>query len=416
LTTFLAFHHKELLQMQHHIMSSSLSPPSTRGVPGHFRLILILAVLSGGLVYVLVYVSLLSQVFAQNVSLGSYSPVAENDSSAPAPITLVPTPSSKPNYHILYGLRGNLTGFIEEWEISLKSVLLNSPLDAALDIHLVVDSDARRVILDLLLNAMALRGSYWRNPIRIHMHLVTREQEEKWRTKVQNLAPNSKLNYRVSMGGYYRLFAHELLPKGLGPILYMDNEVVIMTNLNELWQHADPKYIYQIRSCSGFMFMNLDIMFPQFWDLAKKIELKNLSDQYMLKKVKERNLNLNLFGELPPEWDTNLAHEGFQTEPHKMILNRKYVGMMHFNGIRSNSDTYFRPAVFSHCSKSKSCAQNETFHELYRNSWNLVEYYVHLPWGWVKFFGQSLINKPGKGHALTVHDVVGYTDSLTQGI
>ena len=76
-------------------------------------------------------------------------------------------PSSTSGIHLLYGLAGNLTGFLDEFEVSLKSVLLNSPLDYNLTIHLIVDEVAHAAASHRILHQAQLEGSVWRNAITI---------------------------------------------------------------------------------------------------------------------------------------------------------------------------------------------------------------------------------------------------------
>ena len=54
--------------------------------------------------------------------------------------------------HILYGLLGNKQPFMQQWEVSLKSVLLNLPLDQPTHIHLICNPVACESILNLFYN------------------------------------------------------------------------------------------------------------------------------------------------------------------------------------------------------------------------------------------------------------------------
>eukprot|EP00979_Chaetoceros_neogracilis_P011657 scaffold2930_cov329-Chaetoceros_neogracile.AAC.1 len=48
--------------------------------------------------------------------------------------------------HVIHCLSGNDPSFIEEWEIGMKSVLVNAPLDSNLHIHLIADNNAAKEI------------------------------------------------------------------------------------------------------------------------------------------------------------------------------------------------------------------------------------------------------------------------------
>ena len=57
-----------------------------------------------------------------------------------------------PPMHILYGGHGNHSGFLSELQTSLKSVLLNAPLDTPLEIHFLVDAVAQAALQDIFDN------------------------------------------------------------------------------------------------------------------------------------------------------------------------------------------------------------------------------------------------------------------------
>ena len=58
--------------------------------------------------------------------------------------------------HILYCLSGNASGFLSEFSVSLKSVLLNAPLDSNMTVHIISDRDAHEGIGPILFNATKL--------------------------------------------------------------------------------------------------------------------------------------------------------------------------------------------------------------------------------------------------------------------
>ncbi len=55
------------------------------------------------------------------------------------------SPSSTPLHttvNVVFGLSGNDSGFLAEFEVALKSKLLNAPLQSKLAIHIMADSSA----------------------------------------------------------------------------------------------------------------------------------------------------------------------------------------------------------------------------------------------------------------------------------
>jgi len=44
---------------------------------------------------------------------------------------------------------------------------------------------------------------------------------------------------RHTIGAYFRLFANDVLPDTVEHIVYMDTDVVVMTNLGDLWERID---------------------------------------------------------------------------------------------------------------------------------------------------------------------------------
>jgi len=106
---------------------------------------------------------------------------------------------------------------------------------------------------------------------------------------------------RVGVGGLFRLFANEILPNGTGPILYLDNDVVVFANLNEINAIIDPQYMYQVGYlkdvCSGLMILNVD-RFHRFWPELRKLPFHKMpyngkiGDQKMLALVREQNRSL----------------------------------------------------------------------------------------------------------------------------
>ena len=328
-------------------------------------------------------------------------------------------PSSTSGIHLLYGLAGNLTGFLDEFEVSLKSVLLNSPLDYNLTIHLIVDEVAHAAASHRILHQAQLEGSVWRNAITIQFYPVQTATVQQWiQKKIATILPGKKLDSRITIGGYFRMFADELLPPGLGKVIYLDNDVVIMANLQELWRSVEAttaseeakeakganahRFLYH-NGCSGFMIINFD-RFHLFWHYLERIPLNRIShagDQQLISRVSQ--FFPNTTGRLSPEWDVDLSRS--RDAPQQILEKKKFFGYLHFNGIRPNEETFWkRPGagLMQYCDRSADCSSSKLQKRKFRQSWMLADYYIRIPWSLTRAWGHSLVMNGASGQALTV--------------
>ena len=309
--------------------------------------------------------------------------------------------------NVLYGLSGNTPEFIAEFGVSLKSVLLNAPLDADMDVHLIVDASAYHAAVKLL-RLHTIKGSIWRNQIHIIFYIVSEEKKSHYENHVIDVLPvkNVTTGKRVGPGGLFRLFSYEILPADTAPVLYLDNDVVIFANLNEINSIIDDRYMYQVGVgkdvCSGLMIINLQ-RFQDFWGYLSQVSARRIptnsgrvGDQLLLHRVKEllRNRNLTLIGDLPKEWHVHLAH-GFRRKAHLLRVKRPRIGMMHFNGKRDNDEVWWEGGIWRYCDEG-DCQNNTSMQQDFRESWNLAEYYVHQPWSMAKYMGMSYAGEAGK--------------------
>lgn len=139
---------------------------------------------------------------------------------------------------VLFGASGDDPGFILELEVALKSILLNAPLDHNLSIHYLADQAASDAVLQLL-RRIDITNWQMRNKLTILVHHITQSHIEKWRRIIDdfyNEVNASKDHFKHSIGAYFRLFAHDVLPKDIKYVIYMDSDVVIMANLQEFWR------------------------------------------------------------------------------------------------------------------------------------------------------------------------------------
>lgn len=243
--------------------------------------------------------------------------------------------SPKPTFHIMHGLQGDDKGFIDEWEVSLKTVLVNAPLDADLHAHILTNNAAQNAVLNRI-NMAGLNGTIWRNQITISIYNVERYHTN-WTAFLASKLRGRHLDKRVTLGGYYRLFASQVLDAEVGPVLYMDTDSLILANLNDLYQYVDSTKMFQVSSTwinSGFMIVNV-AKFNEFWDLLDAVpEIDSGGDQTLITLVADAFPDV--VGHLPEQWDTHLGH-GFRRAPHKLLDQRDKVGMLHFTGSREGA-------------------------------------------------------------------------------
>ncbi|KAG7340867.1 hypothetical protein IV203_024410 [Nitzschia inconspicua] len=359
--------------------------------------------------------------------------------------TLVPSSSSSssstttttpPTFHVLFTLLGrpddnndnnnkrnqrkgsSAQPLYNSWQVSLKSVLLNAPTDRPLQIHVLCNSHAQRALHEIIHQQTRLSQSTWRNPITISTYNVEGFHAI-WKTYLRQHLKSDQLDDRVSLGGYYRLLAHFILPlpkvldditintsnsstdqatttatttrSNLPPdsVLYMDSDVVILSNLNEIIPHLQ---------------------------VGNAVDVHDVDPKHGFVVV-----------QFPPQWDRNLGH-GWRPQPQLLLQEPDAAGMVHFQGGagRPAHLTYFDSAANSYihnnndhnnngvggdvvtdfaqyCTRSKHCRTNaEENIPIVESTWGLARYYVQVPWHWVLYFGKSLID-PTTGEGYPLH-------------
>jgi lipopolysaccharide biosynthesis glycosyltransferase len=200
------------------------------------------------------------------------------------------------------------------------------------------------------------------------------------------------------LGGYYRLFANRVLPKDVMTALYMDQDIVILANLGNLFSYTNSSYLFQWSATSkpnsGFVLLHLS-KFEQFWELLDKLpEITHGSDQALMQMLARAN-NPDVIGGLPPAWDTHTGHGWFQI-PHKLLeKGRHEVGMLHFTGVKARS--YYLDRLEYFCRRARDCKKDTIG---FGKTWGLADYYIRLPWEWARYFGKSLVRDGKEGHSL----------------
>jgi len=294
--------------------------------------------------------------------------------------------ASKKAIDVVFGLSGDESGTLSEFEVALKSLLLNGPSNSHtnLRIHILCDNNAFNAIA-ITLDQTELNGSLWINPISITSYNV-QPYEDEWKDRIKELVRGPVKQCRHTFGTYYRLFAHEVLPKSVRSALYMDTDVVIMSNINHLWRHIDAKSLFHWGNdrCAGFIIIN-NSEFHKIWDYIRQIDFnhaeyiryKGINDQDILEKV--HDAFPHIVGSLPQEWTISLANGAWKYAKN-IVTERPKVGMLHLNGGKGNTNAYFDTA-----------GMWTTF----PNTWGLIYYYVSLPWTWARFMGESKIEEKG---------------------
>jgi hypothetical protein len=311
--------------------------------------------------------------------------------------------------NVLFGMQGKSQVFIDEWEVSLKSILLNAPIDASLHIHIVANN-AARVAVSEKIQKVGLEGTRWRNPVTITVYDVEKYQKE-WTAFIQQkIRKGNEIDERVTLGGYYRLLAFKVIPPSIGPVIYMDTDVVILTNLNDIWKLVDREKVIQLATswvCSGFMILHMD-KFDLFWAKLDTVpKITHGGDQHLV-KLFTRHFPESV-GELPERWDAHLGN-GFKAYPHLIVKQRPNgTGYIHFNGERPKRETFWAQGLSQYC--TGVCEKHPRVWKPYKRNfegtWGLADYYIKVAWPWLLYFGRSTIGFDEEGHILRFEIIEG---------
>lgn len=342
----------------------------------------------------------------------------------PAAAVPVPPPPPPPTRHVLYCLSGNDTSFMREFQVSLKSVLLNAPMYNPLTIHIIADQDAYDALDGVFTDNRMLTtdgndGDNKKEPpsfqlpnqITIETYNVQSRMakwekfvKERQQKAIEIVNPPNKNVLRHTIGAYLRLFADEVLPSDVDHVVYLDTDVVIMSNLATVWEQQinhdvdegddDEKLFYWggREMCSGFLLLRPRHL-PQIWDLYTNNATKfhnnfAIGDQYLLQVI-TKNFKGRV-GFFTDEWDVSAMNGPWRHIPDNLIEARPNgVGYLHFNGGGESSASFFdgkRPIHYS----------NSTY-------WNLAKYYVDMPWNWVYYQISSRVLADGPSYYLELN-------------
>ena len=145
------------------------------------------------------------------LSILNYQFITNHQNDAVKEVNKICDPQLSP-VQIAFGLCGNHPGFLSEFEVALKSVLLNAPLERNISIHILADQEAFDSVKGIF-NRTELSTWQTRNPTEIHVHDVTADVPQMeseiidvFRAHDPNVSPNVGWFALHTMGTYYRLF------------------------------------------------------------------------------------------------------------------------------------------------------------------------------------------------------------------
>lgn len=303
---------------------------------------------------------------------------------------------------VVFGLSGNHPGFLSEFEVALKSLLLNAPIHSSLDVHIMADQLAYESLTQVFQKTQV---ATWItiSPITITTHNV-QPLTPLWSTRIEKAMHQFTLdipNAFPPIGAYFRLFANEVVSSNASHALYMDTDVVVMANLDAVWTHVnrDPEALFHWGKtmCSGFLILKLDAL-PEILNMTEYIDFHALrgkvqttpNDQIIFQAITA--IHPERVAILPPEWDVSVAQWELRQIRDQIAEKMPAIGMMHFNQGATTKEAFYN----SHLLLKE---------ERYRATYGLAHYYVNIPWSWARFTAESMTQ--GKGYPLVVHHHAG---------
>lgn len=306
---------------------------------------------------------------------------------------------ARDHVHVMYGLSGDASGFIEEFTISLKSVLLNAPIFSNLTIHIIADNDAYNVLYNVINTTTTIQSwiTYHQISVRIYNVESKIDQWKRYISKVMKLNVYRAIEVHT-IGAFFRLSAYKVITQQynnndvydqmIHHILYMDTDVIIMANLEKIWQYTrqdnmkDKLFLWGHGQCSGFVILNI-VRMNTIWELASTINLISIGKEMNQKPNDQlifRSINItypNEVGILNNQWDVTIASIDHLWEHHNLLKVRSNgIGMLHFNGGAISKKNAFITSDF-------------LIKKQFYNTWGNANYYVNMPWEWVQFIIES---------------------------
>ena len=334
--------------------------------------------------------------------------------------------------HVLYGLSGNATGFFQEFQVSLKSVLLNCPHKANMEIHIMADERAYNMLYDTTFNETGIDDIPWYRNITIIPHNVQPFLRQ-WKKDIRQNTGQARVADAVhTIGTFFRLFAHEILKDfpDNNFIFYLDTDVTIMANLNEIfeiaanataietakmpssaetripaWYDSGPgtteisrqeqpvnhfyspttnissftPTVIMTEECAGVMLVNPSKLNRLWKDFVPQVGYKDAkyapNDQDIVMDVREKFPGVIEY--LPLRWSLTVTVDWRGNTAEAAFKKRPELGLVHYNGGGKLQTSAYEGHTF--------LTQPER-----AKSWGIPgNYYNHLPWSWVHFMGKS---------------------------
>ncbi|CAB9515819.1 expressed unknown protein [Seminavis robusta] len=315
--------------------------------------------------------------------------------NAPPSTTTSSTTSLEP-LHILFGMSGNDPGFFEEFQVCLKSVLLNAPHQRATHIHIMADQEAFQTLHHTnathkgIFETIQLQGAPWFQDITISTYNV-QSHVDQWSEYIRQRVnhQNYPATEHHTVGAYFRLFPQQVIPNPPEFMLYLDTDVAVMANMAGMLPYADPTYTFIMsESCTGVMWIHVPKL-DQFWNHyvpQRKWDIRIEHDQNLILGVAQAFPNDPIVQVLSPTWDLQVAkHWRHVTRQQLLALRPDGIGLIHYNGGGASKGSSFRVSDFV----TKDWAQD---------GWAIPAlYYRELPWEWVKFMGRMMVEERGGG-------------------
>ena len=345
---------------------------------------------------VLVETALISYLMSRPSSSPSFCSHALNDDVASRSLR----PEGRTSVNVLFGLKGAKPGFMKEFEVAFKSVLLNAPMEYDMHVHIMADGFAHDS-LGRWFQSVELLKWRTRNQINITTYHCSSLLLQSWRQRIFKLSNDVHMGDRQflphTIGAWFRLFAYQVLPlDNVENVLYLDTDVIIMADIGELWRRIDSDRLFHIgeSESSGFIVLNLRKT-ETIWKMASTYDLRNITDllhthagdQLLLRAIKLKEPSL--VGTLPQEWDLSVANQIWKYKK-TLVKERPKVGMLHFSGGGSQSkEAYFDEHDFLNDPKLD-------------NSWGVAKYYIRVPWPWARFIAHS-VTRDGIGYQMLIN-------------
>ena len=375
---------------------------------------------------------------------------ANNDSPTTINIYAATTDNSNDNnnndnnvVHVLYGLSGNETGFLNEFEISLKSVLLNAPIDHDMTIHIIADEPAAEALPNIFSsNKTNIISWYTRNQITIQVYTILPTKLKVWEriinekydaTATDDSSDDDRAWGKHTIGCYFRLFIHDVLQtlssnsnkKNISPevegggliqdvgnevvvkryrnlntnddnvaildvdhIIYLDVDVIMMSNIDDIWYHRNSDVVFQWgeKQSSGFILLTVSKL-QQLWNSINSTNVIEYSKLWNKHERPGDQLLLRVYnityprhvGNIPKEYDVPLAHNLWKSNSLSKYRSTG-IGNLHFSGSPNPKQSVY---------ESHDILKNPK----HKSGWGLANYYINLPWPYAKFISSSMIRK-----------------------